>query len=121
MWVLNLSLESKKLFFGSLALKHKVALFGCPLSFTHNKEAFLKDFKNHPRVLAVESDTDFIVASYKTSKVFSWLSHSHLVHAAHLSIGFDCKETLVVESFQKLPLLFLLAFMKTRYDASLFL
>lgn len=132
---MKLSFKKDDLFFSSLARKHKVAVFGCPLSFAYNnnelilqvsgvvvgknQNKFIKDLKKHPRTIALESHNDFVVASYKTKKIFSWLKNHHIVHSAHLSIDFDGKEVLIIESFQKIPLLFLLTFLKARYSASL--
>lgn len=135
MWVMKVSLDAKKLFLGSLAIKHKVAVFGSPLSFSHdkngltlqvsgvlvgeNKDKFLRDFRKSIRVSAVEDEGDFVVASYRTPALTRWLDNKHLVHSAHLSIDLEGKETLTIESFQKASLLFLLEILKSRYNARL--
>jgi len=137
MWIMKLSLDAKNLFFGRLALKHKIALFGSPLSFSHanhelliqisgvivgseqNKKKFIDYFKKSSRVTAFESNKDYIVASYKTSWFTKWLDNKHLIHSAHLSIDFDGTELLTIESFQKLSLIFLFEIFKIKYKAKL--
>jgi predicted DNA binding protein len=137
MWAIKLELDAKNLFFGSLAIKHNVALFGCPLSFSFynkelciqvngvivgkekNKKEFLKEIKRNKRILALETKNDYVVLSYKTKPIFKWLNNKHLVHSAHLSIDFDGIEYLTIESFKKTPLLFLLKFLKSNYSAKL--
>jgi predicted DNA binding protein len=135
MWVMKLRMDAKTLFLGSLAIKHKVAIFGSPLSFSYknkelylqvcgvlvgsNKDAFLKDFEKDKRVVAVEVNKDLVVASYKTKGFVKWLDNDHFIHSAHLSIDFDGLETLTLESFQKSSLMLLFSILKKKYSAEL--
>ena len=119
MWTLKVSLNGKSALIGSRTLKHKINLFGFPLSYYYeknwvivnitgiilgnekNKKEFIKDWKNSGRLIDIEFNEDFFIAVIKEPIFAKTIYNKDIIHLSPVLIDEHGWETLYVSSFNK--------------------
>jgi len=98
MWVAKVSFDGSKAHIGSKTLKHKINLFGFPLSHFYqgnwiivnitgiligeekNKKVFIKDLKSSKRTKNLEVNQDFFIGTIKEPIIAKNIYNKDVIH-----------------------------------------
>lgn len=137
MWVAKIKFSGFVTNIGSLAIKHKVDLFGFPLSFsetsrgievqvagtifgdTVNKKGFLKEFKKTERCLEIEENNDFLIGRILEPVGSKVLYEPKIYHVSPAYISSKGYEIIEIASFTKEPLMKVREFFTGKYEGEL--
>ena len=137
MWVAKIKFDSEKTLIGSKAAKHKVNLFGFPLSFYYtkkwiivhitgtiigdeeNKKKFIEDLKEEKRTVNLEFKNDFIVGTIKEPIIAKSIYDKDIIHIAPAFISEEGYEVMNVGSFDKNNLIKAAKLFKKHYNGEL--
>jgi len=133
MWVAKLSFDGRDGIFGSRTFKHKVNLFGFPLSYSYgkswitvnatgiivseekNKRSFIREIKKISRIKKIEFNKDFFIMTYLEPGFAKGIYNQNIIHIAPVLIDENGTETLTVASFEKKHLLKAITAIKSRW------
>ncbi len=119
MWTAKISFDGSKALIGSRTLKHKVNIFAFPLSYFYqknwiivnitgillgeekNKQTFIKDLKKSPRLINLEFNKDFFIATIKEPAYAKTLYNKNIIHLSPALIDENGQETINTASFNK--------------------
>lgn len=119
MWTAKISIDGSKLLVGNLTLKHKINFFGFPLSYYYekgfvivnitgvllgenkNKVNFVKDLRKSSRIINLEINEDFFIATIKDPIHSKDFYNKSIIHLAPALIDENGKETINIGCFDK--------------------
>ncbi len=122
MWVARIKLSGKDALIGSKATKHKVNLFGFPLSYYYekdwiivhiagtllgkeeNKKRFVKDLKKEARTIDFELNNDFFIGTIREPIYAKDIYNKEIIHLAPALISEFGYEIITVGCFKREPL-----------------
>lgn len=137
MWVAKIKINTRNTLIGSLAVKHKVNLFGFPLSYYYNKNEiivhmstnifgnekdknnFTNELKKQKRIINLEKNNDFIIMTIKEPNYLKCLYDKDIIHVSPGFISSDGYEIGEIASFNREPLIKLNNILKEKYNGSL--
>lgn len=119
MWTAKVSFDGSRALIGSRTLKHKVNLFAFPLSYfyekewivvnssgilvgeNNNKKKFISDLKKQPRLVNIELNGDFLIATIKEPMFVKTIYNKNVIHLAPALFDENGKETIEIGCFDK--------------------
>jgi len=119
MWVAKITYDGSKSIIGSRTFKHKINLFGFPLSYYYekewiivnvvgtifgerkNKRAFFRDWKKSKRLINLELNEDFVIATIKEPIIAKNFYNKNIIHLAPVLINDKAQEIMTIGSFNK--------------------
>ena len=137
MWVAKIRFDSERTLIGSKAKKHKINLFGFPLSFYYtknwiivhitgtmigdedNKKKFIEDLKKEKRTVNLEVKNDFVVGTIKEPIIAKSIYNKDIIHIAPAFISEEGYEIMNVGSFGKENLIKVAKLFKKHYNGEL--
>lgn len=137
MWVAKIKFSSEKTLIGSKAAKHKVSLFGFPLSYYYkkewitvqmagtifgsedNKKEFLKELKKEKRVVNLEMNEDFLIGIIKEPIYAKSIYNKDIIHIAPVFMSEEGYEVINVGSFERKKLRQIIKLMEEKYQGKL--
>ncbi len=137
MWVAKIKFSSENTLIGSKAAKHKVNLFGFPLSYYYekewvivqiagtlfgeekNKEEFLKDLKKEKRIINLELNNDFLIGVVREPICTKAIYNKDIIHISPAFISEEGFEVIDVGSFDRSKLISIVKLMEERHKGKL--
>jgi len=137
MWVAKIKFSSENTLIGSKAAKHKVSIFGFPLSYYYekrwiivqvagtifgnenNKKEFLKELKKEKRVINLELNEDFLIGIIKEPVYAKSIYNKDIIHISPAFISEEGYEIINVGSFDREKLMQIIKLMEERYQGKL--
>lgn len=137
MWVAKVKFSNKGTLIGSKATKHKVNLFGFPLSYYYekkwvivqvagtifgnekNKKEFIRDLKKEKRTINLELKNDFLIGIIKEPIYAKCIYNKDIIHIAPALISDKEYEVINVGSFNRKKLMNIIKLMEERYKGRL--
>ena len=137
MWIAKIKLDSQKTLMGKNALENNVSLIGFPLSsysqapwiFVNvagtifgeeiNKKNFIKSMKNENRVVNIEANGDFIIATVKDPDYLHPFYDKSILHVAPALISNQGYEIVTLVSFDRNKLIEIAEILGKEYKAEL--
>jgi len=122
MWVAKVSFDGSSALIGSRTKKHKVNVFAFPLNYFYeknwvivnitgiilgdgkSKKAFVKDLKKASRLVNIELNQDFFIATIK-ERVYAKAMYKNIIHLAPALINENGQEIINIASFEKKDLI----------------
>ncbi len=137
MWQAKVKFSSENTLIGSKAAKHKISLFGFPLSYYYekewivvqiagtifgsenNKKAFLKELKKEKRVVDLELNEDFLIGIIKEPIYTKSIYNKDIIHISPVLISEEGYEIINVGSFDREKLMQIIKLMEEIYQGKL--
>jgi len=137
MWVARIKLSGKGTLIGSKTAKHKVNLFGFPLSYYYekdwiivhiagtllgreeNKKRFVKELKKEARTIDFELNNDFFIGTIKEPIYARDIYNKEIIHLAPALISEYGYEITTIGCFQREPLNKIIKLINKRYQGKL--
>ncbi|MCK4521875.1 MAG: helix-turn-helix domain-containing protein [Nanoarchaeota archaeon] len=137
MWVAKIKFSGKGTLIGSKAVKHKVNLFGFPLSYYYekkwiivqiavtifgnekNKKEFIRDLKKEKRTSNLELKNDFLIGIIKEPIYIKCIYNKDIIHIDPAFISDKGYELINVGSFDRKRLMDIVKLMEERYKGRL--
>ncbi len=119
MWVARIKFSTKGTLIGSRAEKYKIVLYGYPVSFVKDKEwikvnvvgriigedndvkRFAEDLKRQERVIHLEINNNFLVATIKEPEFLKCVYNENIFHVSPTVISHEGHELLNIASFNR--------------------
>lgn len=137
MWVAKVSINGKTACIGSRTLKHRINLFGFPLSFFYErkwiivnisgiligkereKREFIKDWKKSGRLENLELNKDFFIGTIKEPIFAKTIYNKNIIHLTPVLIDEKGWETMNVGSFNREIINKFLATLEKNYETKI--
>jgi len=137
MWIAKIKLDSQKTLMGKNALENNVSLIGFPLSqyiqapwiFVNlagtifgaeiDKKNFIKSMKNENRVVNIEANGDFIIATVKDPDYLHPFYDKGIIHVSPALISNNGYEVVTLGSFDRNKLMEIAEVLGKEYKAEL--
>ncbi|MEK6792898.1 MAG: helix-turn-helix domain-containing protein [Nanoarchaeota archaeon] len=137
MWVAKIKLDSQKTLMGKNALENNVSLIGFPLSHhiqapwifvnvagtifgeEKDKKNFIKSMKKEDRVINIESNNDFIIATVKDPDYLHPFYDKSILHVSPALISKKGYEIVTLGSFDRNKLMEIAEILGKEYKAEL--
>ncbi|MEK6836881.1 MAG: helix-turn-helix domain-containing protein [Nanoarchaeota archaeon] len=137
MWVAKIKLDSQKTLMGKNALENNVSLIGFPLSHhiqapwifvnvagtifgeEKDKKIFIKSMKKEDRVINIESNNDFIIATVKDPDYLHPFYDKSILHVSPALISKKGYEIVTLGSFDRNKLMEIAEILGKEYKAEL--
>lgn len=137
MWVAKIRFNSEGTLIGSKAAKHKVSLFGFPLSYSYeknwivvqvagtifgeekNKKDFVRDLKREERTINLELNNDFLIGIIKEPIYAKSFYNKDIIHIAPALISEKKYEIINIGSFDRNKLMDIIRLTEEKYEGKL--
>jgi len=137
MWTAKISFDGKNALIGSRTFKHRINLFGFPLSYFYqknhimvhitgilvgsekNKKEFIADLKKSDRTVNLEVNCDFFIGTIKEPLLAKDIYNKDIIHLAPALIDENGNEMISIGSFNKKELTKAITILEKHYKAKM--
>jgi len=138
MWTAKLMFEGKNALIGSRTFKHKVNLFAFPLSYSYlkkwiivsvtgiligeekSKKRFIIDLKKSDRVINLELNEDFLIATIREPIFSKTIYNKDIIHLSPALLDENGNETINIASFNKKQLVKAVSTLEKTYKTKVY-